>query len=592
MDSQYVENVNPNLVKASEREAAECVSLEVLQVVKDVQQQHGLRHGDFQRYRQYCSRKLRRIRKVVNFQQGTKHKVQPRKITAETLKDQRCLYIPLMEAERSWAYAMQLKSEANTEPRKHFHMMNRLKKAVHHADHLQKVVADEQANCDARTNLEVKAYCSWMHGLLNFELQHWKVALDNFIKSKVICEKLSEAVAGDVKEIYIQRCAELVPNIRYCEYNIGDVSAVEDLMQMRLNITHEDPLTSKLDELIEMTREKQSSSLSEVTWLARTIPVKNIQVRRLLLSMQQSSNQLRDAGAEQKLSMYESLLKEIIEAQQSHKDEFKDDGIFKALISKMKPVEGQVPSSVYLHTYLAYLRQSTTTERNLLMISLLKSDESKKTKPQDLARLYDVIIQNLSEIGQLPGLEDKEAFLKEVDTQILAYKAFRCFHVAQTYEYLKKYKEALALYDRSVLYAQMSLKQLLKTSIENTKKESLSKELRELMSNVDGLKYFIRASSILDGQNEPDTKVSLSSCNKPLIERLHEYVEVGGNVKKTSLVNLPPEFEPTPAKPFFFDLALSSIDFPSLDDRLEQKKTQGGLTGYFKKWIWGGGEKQ
>lgn len=33
--------------------------------------------------------------------------------------------------------------------------------------------------------------------------------------------------------MYLQRVAEIEPNIRYCAYNIGDDSALKDLMQMR-----------------------------------------------------------------------------------------------------------------------------------------------------------------------------------------------------------------------------------------------------------------------------------------------------------------------------------------------------------------------
>ncbi len=60
-----------------------------------------------------------------------------------------------------------------------------------------------------------------------------------------------------------------------------------------------------------------------------------------------------------------------------------------------------MPNTVYLHTYLQYLKQTKTIQRNLLMIASLKqhlpahrTDDSKKvTKPQDLARLYDIICQ-------------------------------------------------------------------------------------------------------------------------------------------------------------------------------------------------------
>lgn len=41
----------------------------VFRITKDAQQQHGLRHGDYQRYRGYCSRRLRRLRKVLKIPQ-------------------------------------------------------------------------------------------------------------------------------------------------------------------------------------------------------------------------------------------------------------------------------------------------------------------------------------------------------------------------------------------------------------------------------------------------------------------------------------------------------------------------------------------
>jgi len=45
-------------------------SLPILKEVSESQQQNGLRHDDYHRYRQYCSRRLRRVRKSVGLQQG------------------------------------------------------------------------------------------------------------------------------------------------------------------------------------------------------------------------------------------------------------------------------------------------------------------------------------------------------------------------------------------------------------------------------------------------------------------------------------------------------------------------------------------
>jgi len=42
-----------------------------------------------------------------------------------------------MMAERAWSYAMQLRQEANTEQRKKFHLVSRLRKATSYALQLQ-----------------------------------------------------------------------------------------------------------------------------------------------------------------------------------------------------------------------------------------------------------------------------------------------------------------------------------------------------------------------------------------------------------------------------------------------------------------------
>ena len=60
------------------------VSLEIFNVIKSSHAQHGLRHGDYVRYRQYCSRRLHRVRKGVGFLHGkgryAKRVMEPRSV--------------------------------------------------------------------------------------------------------------------------------------------------------------------------------------------------------------------------------------------------------------------------------------------------------------------------------------------------------------------------------------------------------------------------------------------------------------------------------------------------------------------------------
>ncbi|XP_076366392.1 signal recognition particle 68 [Tachypleus tridentatus] len=562
-------------------------TLEILQLVKDSQQQHGLRHGDYQRYRSYCTKRIRRIRKSLHFIQGTKHRFHPKKVTEDVLTDVRYLYLPLMLTERAWAYAMQLKHEANTEPRKRFHLIRRLQKAVKHAEELEQLCSSSK--CDARTKLESQAYTAWIQGSLNFELQQWQPAMECFGKSQTIYGKLASALSEDDVILYKQRVDELSPNIRYCAYNIGDESAINDLVQMRLSgkSVGEDILAGDLDHLISQTREKQAATLSEVTWLGRTVPVKQEKVRVFLLNAQEVENEVKRApDLTTKIEVYERLLMECKDALQILRDELKSDQSFK---TRSQAGDGSAVSSLaFLHSYLSYIRLSKTVDRNLLMIDSLRSalsssderngDGKKKNKPQDLIRPYEIIIQNLKEIIQLPGIDPGSQFVEKIQAEILAYKAIRCYYIAQTFSAAHKWTEAMALYQRVEEYTQHALTDM-----------SLNKELysslKEIQGLTEGCKYSAHAMRIL-GSDETTEKTSLKD-KKMLIERLDQYCEDQTLLsRQPNLAPFPPDFKPIPCKPLFFDLALNYVEFPSLEEHLEQKKG-GGIGSFVRGWLGG-----
>lgn len=64
--------------------------------------------------------------------------------------DVRYLHVPLMLAERNWAYAMQLRQEANTEVRKKFHLIQKLRKACIYALQLEELCKVSDLNLTGR----------------------------------------------------------------------------------------------------------------------------------------------------------------------------------------------------------------------------------------------------------------------------------------------------------------------------------------------------------------------------------------------------------------------------------------------------------
>lgn len=216
------------------------IDLAVLELIKDLQSQHGLKYESYQRYRSYCSRRLHRIRRSLNVHQGVQASAKARHQRGRKLMDisnamvveageknqeygERMLVIPLFLAERAWSYAMQLKQDSADQPRKKYHLIRRLEKASQHAQRFEKLVHDPESPCTARTKEEATAYAAYITGLFKMEREVWDEAKDNLTKALNIYYKLSlSSRKDDVVEHYRQRIDELKAGLRYCAFNLGD----------------------------------------------------------------------------------------------------------------------------------------------------------------------------------------------------------------------------------------------------------------------------------------------------------------------------------------------------------------------------------
>jgi len=366
MQTQTEDNKEPQVEEnEEEEEIGAAFSLKILPLTVGLHQKHGLRHNDYQRYRQYCSRRLARVRKATKMVQGEKRKFNKKEINAENLKEEKHLEIPLMTTERAWAYAMQLKFETNTEPRKRYHMVNRLRKAEKEAAKLEKT-AMEAERCDARTKLEAQAYRAWIAGALKFETQEWSAATEQLTAAKTIYEKLSSALSEEEAGLCKQRMAGIVPSLRFCAYNSGDTGAKQDLMNLRgANAAG----GQEVEELLNQAREEQAATLQEVEWRGRKMAVRAEKVRVFLLREQELKEELEE-DANARMETYEGLLMDCKDAIQALREELNEDPAFR---QRQQSGEGPVTSAHFLHTYLCYLKGIRTVDRNLEMAARMRS---------------------------------------------------------------------------------------------------------------------------------------------------------------------------------------------------------------------------
>ncbi|XP_063230612.1 signal recognition particle subunit SRP68 [Bacillus rossius redtenbacheri] len=513
VEDTFETKLETDAATVNEPELQPIFSIEILKIIKDAQQQHGLRHSDYQRYRGYCSRRLRRLRKVLHVTQGDKRHFKKKIITESLLKDEKFVHIPLMMAERAWSFAMQLRQEANTEPRKKFHLVSRLRKAVTYALQLQNLC--ESNKCDVRTRLEAQAYVAWISGSLQFELQQWRLAMESLKKSQMVYEKLAQALPEQEQAVYRQRVEELAPSLRYCAYNIGDDSAMDDLLELRSH--GQGDMLANLDSLIVQTRERGVADHQEVVWRGRAVVVRPERVRLFLMANQDADKSLgRLTDNTEKISLLETLLMDCKDAISSVRDELKSDQASKGRAEAGAPVS----PLQYLLSYLVHIKLTRTIQRTLIMVDSARAalladtegSEGRKARPQDMTRLYEIVLQNYAELQQLPGLETDAEYQRGLEADIQAYRAFRCFYIAQSLAGAGRWPESLALYQRADQYAV----QALRSSVPH-----LSAELERLRKDVEGHAFSVRAHGVLEEEVcDDDQPLLLGARTTPRIKKV------------------------------------------------------------------------
>ncbi|GFZ11908.1 signal recognition particle-related [Actinidia rufa] len=565
-------------------------SINVLQLLKSSQMQHGLRFGDYTRYRRYCTARLRRLYKSLKFTHG-RGKYNKKAITAATVTEVRFLHVVFYTAERAWSHAMekrQLPDGPNARQRNY--LIGRLRKAVKWATLFAELCAIKG---DSRTSLEAEAYASYMRGNLLFEQdQNWDVALKSFKNARAVYEELGKY--GDLENQVLcrERVEELEPSIRYCLHKIGESNLqTSELMHIgEMEGPALDLFKAKLEAVMAEARTQQAASMTEFHWLGHKFPISNAKTRVSILKAQELEKDLHgptadSLPAEKRLLIFDKIFAAYHEARScirndlvtaSNSENMKDDlsGLDKAIGA----VLGQ-----------------RTVERNQLLVSIAKSKLSKTrddknekvTKPEELVRLYDLLLQNTSDLLDLvsSGRDRKPeelAFGEECELKSLVFRAERCFYLAKSYSLAGKRAEAYALYCRAHSVAYDSLKKL--QSLTNAD-QVMVKELKTLCEDSRSSSCIEHATGIIEEEKAPDTlskrisTISLTGADKKmenfLTNKLETYESAVGdsNMKGVACIEpFPPAFQTISRNPIVLDLAYNTIEFPSLENRMKKDK--------------------
>ncbi|XP_078179761.1 signal recognition particle-related / SRP-like protein [Carex rostrata] len=562
--------------------------INVLQLLKSAQMQHGLRHRDYTRYRKYCTARLRRLYKSLKFLHG-RGKFTRKTITEATVTDVRYLHIVLYMAERAWSHAMekrQLPDGPNGKQR--IYLLGRLRKAVKWATLFTQLCS---VRGDPRTSLEAEAYASYMKGTLLFEQdKNWQTALVNFKNARAVYEELGKYGTIENQVLCRERVDELEPSIRYCLHKVGDAKLqTSELLDIgKMEGPALDLFQTKLEAVMEEARQQQAATMTEFNWLGRRFPISNAKTRVSILKAQELEKELQSPAAEslpseKRLAIFDKIFSAYHDARSCIRNDLATAGNAENVKDELTGLDKAVS---------AVLGQRTI-ERNQLLVTVAKSkfrkqtDKGEKvTRPEELVRLYDLLIQNTTDLSDLVSSArdrspEEAAFAEEYILKGSAFRAERCFYLAKSYSLAGKRTEAYALFCHARSLANTALQKL---NGENNPDKALVEGLKALIENCRSNSCIEHASGIMEEEKIPErlskgvSSISLSGDKKMekfLMEMLDEYESaLGEPVSKTvpRIEKFPPAFTSVACNPIVLDIAYNSIDFPSLENRMKKEK--------------------
>ncbi|ORX47499.1 hypothetical protein DM01DRAFT_1385889 [Hesseltinella vesiculosa] len=563
------------------------MSFDLLQLINEARMQYGLRHHDYQRYREHCTRRVHRLRQMLSLTEPNSKKVNKKKELPEQFDDVRYLHLFVYETERAWAYSMELKQESTNslDTRKRHHLTKRLKRAVESAKQLY--VHCEQQVVDPRTLLYAKAYAATIQGYLDFEQQQWSACLASLLEARTIYDRFattSHSTNPQQASLAYAAIDDMDANLRFCAYKLQCPTDQDmDTLIASLKKQHSlDALESQLTSTLGVSPATTQDGRANNTFLWRYEPLTLTQP-----ALADAVHHARDVTGSLDLSntdddkqvveRYDAVLSAWADVEKRVKKLVKEDKEAAAKVASTKSSKAS-EQMAWVQTFVTYHYYAYTIQRNKALLSTLE-------KTQHRIKLWDDILKQVGYIQDLTGVKERHAFESELDILTGFFKAQRCLLVAVAYVDSQMMPEALALYQRAQTHL-VQTKQLLQQS-RGFDDEAVLKvtpqDLQSLEISIQSGIWKAQAQWYLHHDDQPDsTEKEVASIDdnevETLIQRLDTYptsLTTPGQ-KVPRLINFPPKFQPAPCKPFYFDLAANHIRYPeALQERASAEKGSG-----------------
>lgn len=580
--------------------------------LRQVHAEFGLKHNDYKRYRQYCSKRLRKLYTLLKLQHG-RGRFQKRELaTPEQYSSEKHLQVPLVSAERAWATAMELKHQEGELSSKRKHYLGlKLQKAVKWADELTRVAG---VRCNAKTALEAEAYSAMMAGTLFVEKGvNLNGALLKFQRAQMILQELVAGGTVEEQSVCRMHLKELEPKIRFCRYQMERGSAQEgapapvspNLMALKAKLT--------LSEASE--KDGMDSSVGPAmrgfSWRGVSYQLTSVKVAEhvaaageLLASMQDS------ATAEQRMNMYDKaiqLFNDAVLAQGAAANEsFTEvDDEAQSLMSALKGQKldlqirrGRCAIQTAMHRlHLQHLRSQCGMGAGGLGDHLepgMPKAKARPLKPEDVIRMHEGLESLLGELSglanTLPPIQS-EQLLEECAGLTEATAAGSMLHVASACLHRGKYAAANAAAKEALAKAKVAKTMLegITGTDEVTKEVSAIEKQAAALTSLSVAEFHNASAAVTDAlalermNLESGESRGEANCAWDLVAASEQWKAFAGESKGQAQVYTE-TVKAIPVRPFTLDAALNYVEMPSFSQFYaktgEQRSTLSRLFGW------------
>lgn len=611
-------------------------SLDILLSVRQARQANGLRTDDYERYRQYCTRRIRRLRSTVRGGPG-KSKVfvraaEPTAAAVQAHPEHLAVY--LMCAERAWAYALQLRpytvDGSDNRTRAYFSMRKKLRAAVAAADVLERLAVRD---CDARTALEAALYALWARGNDRLEAGEWAAAREALLCSSALCQLLLRlegggAEAGERQSMLQERIDEMAAKLRLCQLSLRRQRVAADDLEALAETELVQRLRPDLVPLLEIAVNRRAlvaegvargsreaalaAQAAGVLWRGVEVPVRSTRVRDALAALRQamlgvgaaaasSSSSSTSAGEEEKQEKEkdaDAVVAALASATQALKTEEKALAKKAAHSTHAAKPEHQ-RDNARLQEYTAWMRHTQAVERHLAQAAVAERSmkefslgatteaaapataataaaaTTKKTvKAEDIVRLYDAAIVALDEAKALGTPNAPPDAPLEQESK--AYAARRLTLRAERMYYL-----ALAHMRRGHWAEADALAGETRRVAADARAhqhdcvapdQRALQRLETLEQRVRLLRCVVRARAAAGADAEDQESAAHA------LQSVDDAPDTFSLNPHRALATVPPPLEPMSMRPFLLDVAGARIDYPDLSAR---KRKKGFFSSFF-----------